>query len=145
MYVAKIFDELRVAHVVVFVLSLGMTLFMLVGVIRPFLRRVHKEKRQIAELLCQLPAEMDVEELILEALAGELWSMHTSQMMLLGSKMQRAGGCFPAILKPIVEDSKASYHLWAIGQMLQSPYAQHSWFSEQIFCKIGQVLSKVSP
>ena len=72
MYVAKIFDGMRVAHVVVFVLSLCMMLFILLGMIRPFLKRIHKENRQIAELLCQLPAEMDVEELILEALAGEL-------------------------------------------------------------------------
>lgn len=68
---ATIFDELRVAHVVVFVLSLCMMFFMLLAVIRPLLKRVHKEKRQVAELLCQLPPEMDVEELIREALAGE--------------------------------------------------------------------------
>jgi hypothetical protein len=58
------FDSMRTAHIAVFVISLGWALLLWLVLARPMLRRAGKESRQIAEMLSQLPAEMDVEGLV---------------------------------------------------------------------------------
>jgi hypothetical protein len=64
------FDSLRTSHVAVFVVSVGLALFLWLGLVRPMLARARKESRQMAEMLSQLPAEMDVEALVGQALAA---------------------------------------------------------------------------
>jgi hypothetical protein len=67
--VQGMFDQMRVAHITVFVISLVWALFLWLGLARPMLRRSGKESRQIAEMLSQLPPEMDVEGLVAQAIA----------------------------------------------------------------------------
>lgn len=62
------FSQLRTVHVAVLVISLAWALTMWLALVRPMLRRAGKESRQIAEMLSQLPAEMDVEGLVAQAL-----------------------------------------------------------------------------
>lgn len=62
------FDQMRIAHISVFVISLVWALVLWLGIVRPMLRRSGKESRQIAEMLSQLPAEMDVEGLVGQAI-----------------------------------------------------------------------------
>jgi len=66
--VQGMFEQLRTAHIAVFVISLAWGLLLWLGLVRPMLRRSGKESRQIAEMLSQLPAEMDVEALVGQAL-----------------------------------------------------------------------------
>ncbi|KAI8475137.1 MAG: hypothetical protein J3K34DRAFT_517581 [Monoraphidium minutum] len=68
--VSGVFGNLRTLHVIVFAGSLALAAWVAVGAVRPFMRRNAKETRQIAELLSQLPAEMDVEALVATAVAG---------------------------------------------------------------------------
>lgn len=77
------FSQLRTAHTVVFVFSLLGGLVLWLGLVRPTLKSAGKETRQIAEMLSQLPPEMDVEGLIMQVLVagGQGW-------------WQGAGGCW---------------------------------------------------
>jgi hypothetical protein len=65
-----VLDQLKLVHIVIFLLSLGGCLFFLLALVRPFLRRTSKETRQIAEMLSQLPNDMDLEALVGQALAA---------------------------------------------------------------------------
>lgn len=58
------------AHVILFVLSLVLSLLFLLLIFRPFIRRTAIEARQVAELLSQLPPEMDVEGLVASAMTS---------------------------------------------------------------------------
>jgi hypothetical protein len=60
---------MRVAHVVVFVISILWAMIMWLMIVRPMLKNSGKESRQIAEMLSQLPPEMDVEGLVTQAIA----------------------------------------------------------------------------
>ncbi|GFR48517.1 hypothetical protein Agub_g10412 [Astrephomene gubernaculifera] len=64
------FGKVRMAHVILFVLSLLMAVLFLVAMFRPFIRRTAIEARQVAELLSQLPPEMDVEGLVASAMTS---------------------------------------------------------------------------
>jgi hypothetical protein len=55
---------------VVFVLSLVGALLLWLALIRPTLKRAGRETRQIAEMLSQLPPEMDVEAIIAQVVLG---------------------------------------------------------------------------
>lgn len=68
--VEDMFSQVRVVHYLIFALSLVGALFLWLGVIRPHLKQSHKETRQIAEMLSQLPPEMDVEGLVAQAMVG---------------------------------------------------------------------------
>lgn len=68
--VEDIFNQLRTAHTVVFVFSLLGALVLWLGLIRPTLQHAGRETRQIAEMLSQLPPEMDVEGLIAQVLVA---------------------------------------------------------------------------
>jgi hypothetical protein len=63
------FDQMRIAHVVVFVISILWALITWLMIVRPMLKHSGKESRQIAEMLSQLPPEMDVEGLVTQAIA----------------------------------------------------------------------------
>lgn len=67
--VSAIFDRIRMGHIIVFVMSMLGGILVMLGMFRPYLRQAGKETRQIAEMLSQLPPEMDVEGLIRQALA----------------------------------------------------------------------------
>ncbi|GLC33063.1 hypothetical protein PLESTB_000374500 [Pleodorina starrii] len=62
------FGKVRMAHIILFVLSLALCLLFLIFMFRPFIRRTAIEARQVAELLSQLPPEMDVEGLVASAM-----------------------------------------------------------------------------
>jgi hypothetical protein len=62
--------QVRTVHVVVFVLSLFGALLLWLGLVRPTLKAAGKESRQIAEMLSQLPPEMDVEAIIAQVVLG---------------------------------------------------------------------------
>lgn len=57
-------------NIVLLVLSILLAAFFLLFMVQPFLDRARKESRRIAELLSQLPAELNVEKLVQEALVG---------------------------------------------------------------------------
>jgi predicted metal-binding membrane protein len=63
------FDQMRIAHIVVFVITLAWAFVMWLWLVRPMLKHSGKESRQIAEMLSQLPPEMDVEGLVAQAIA----------------------------------------------------------------------------
>lgn len=63
------FANVRTVHIVLFVISWLLAIAFLVFMFRPLMRRVATESRQVAELLSQLPPEMDVEGLVAQAMA----------------------------------------------------------------------------
>jgi hypothetical protein len=68
--VQNIFVQVRTIHTVVYVLSLFGALLLWLALVRPTLKRAGKESRQIAEMLSQLPADMDVEAIIAQVVLG---------------------------------------------------------------------------
>ncbi|GLI64845.1 hypothetical protein VaNZ11_008226 [Volvox africanus] len=64
------FGKVRMAHIILFVLSLALAMVFLLFMFRPFIRRTAIEARQVAELLSQLPPEMDVEGLVASAMTS---------------------------------------------------------------------------
>jgi hypothetical protein len=93
-----VLNQLKLVHIVIFLLSLGGCLFFLLALVRPFLRRTSKETRQIAEMLSQLPNDMDLEALVGQALAaggcraGMGWwvtlkvTLHTRKQLAIGQQ-----------------------------------------------------------
>lgn len=65
------FGQVRMAHIILFVLSICLAILFLATMFRPFIRRTAIEARQVAELLSQLPPEMDVEGLVASAMASK--------------------------------------------------------------------------
>jgi hypothetical protein len=68
--VEHIFVQVRTVHTVVFVLSLFGALLLWLALVLPTLKCAGKESRQIAEMLSQLPPEMDVEGIIAQVVLG---------------------------------------------------------------------------
>ncbi|KAG2426220.1 hypothetical protein HXX76_013200 [Chlamydomonas incerta] len=64
------FQEVVIMHVVLFVLLVLVFAVFVFGLLMPMLRRMHKEKRRITEMLSQLPTEVDVMKLITLAITG---------------------------------------------------------------------------
>ena len=54
----------RVIHVILLLITLVGGIALLVLMVLPFLTAISKESRRVAELLAQLPAEMDVEGMV---------------------------------------------------------------------------------
>ncbi|KAG2493479.1 hypothetical protein HYH03_008295 [Edaphochlamys debaryana] len=65
------FSQVRMAHIILFVISLVLAVLFLSMMFRPFIRRTAIEARQVAELLSQLPPEMDVEGLVASAMTSK--------------------------------------------------------------------------
>jgi hypothetical protein len=54
----------KVIHVILLLITLGGGLALLMLMVLPFLSAISKESRRVAELLAQLPPEMDVEAIV---------------------------------------------------------------------------------
>jgi hypothetical protein len=63
-YVISVYTHCLSIHVAAFVLTCVIMLSYLVVVLRPFLNKISCETRRIAELLSQLPPDIDVEGLL---------------------------------------------------------------------------------
>lgn len=63
-------SQVRVVHEAIFALSLIGAIALWLGLVRPTLRRAARETAQIAEMLSQLPPEMDVEGIIAQVVLG---------------------------------------------------------------------------
>ncbi|GLC67719.1 hypothetical protein PLESTF_000598300 [Pleodorina starrii] len=66
--VVALYTRVEVFHVVVFVLSWLLAGLFLFGMLRPFMGHTQRETERIAEMLSQLPADVDVEGLLNKAL-----------------------------------------------------------------------------
>ncbi|EFJ44860.1 hypothetical protein VOLCADRAFT_94888 [Volvox carteri f. nagariensis] len=66
--VVALYMRVEVFHVVVFVLSWLLAGLFLFGMLRPFMGHTQRETERIAEMLSQLPADVDVEGLLNKAL-----------------------------------------------------------------------------
>eukprot|EP00882_Tetradesmus_deserticola_P028078 GHRQ01031256.1.p1 GENE.GHRQ01031256.1~~GHRQ01031256.1.p1 ORF type:complete len:320 (+),score=90.34 GHRQ01031256.1:903-1862(+) len=69
--VQQSFVQLRTIHTVVFVMSLFGAILLWLALVRPTLKRAGKESLQIAEMLSQLPPQMDAEAIIAQVVLGE--------------------------------------------------------------------------
>ncbi|GIL43535.1 hypothetical protein Vafri_1240, partial [Volvox africanus] len=77
--VVALYMRVEVFHVVVFVLSWLLAGLFLFGMLRPFMGHTQRETERIAEMLSQLPADVDVEGLLNKALIsikGEAVAAH---------------------------------------------------------------------
>ncbi|WIA17635.1 hypothetical protein OEZ85_014441 [Tetradesmus obliquus] len=86
--VEEIFAQVRVVHEAIFALSLIGAIALWLGLVRPTLRRAARETAQIAEMLSQLPPEMDVEGIIAQVGLGE----DEDDAAAAGKKGPRQGG-----------------------------------------------------
>ncbi|KXZ44102.1 hypothetical protein GPECTOR_73g623 [Gonium pectorale] len=67
--ILAVFDDILIFHIVLFLLLFANFAAFLFFLLNPLLTRISKERRQIAELMSQLPLELDVERLVARALA----------------------------------------------------------------------------
>ncbi|PNH12265.1 Tiny macrocysts protein B [Tetrabaena socialis] len=65
------YSKVEVQQVAMFAVAWVWALAFLVLQLRPFVRNAHNEMRRIAELLSQLPAEVDVEGLVMRVIVGD--------------------------------------------------------------------------
>ena len=65
------FQNVLNLHIVLFVMSWILVLFFVTLVIKPFIKRIQMESRRVAELLSQLPTDMDVEALVAQVLGRQ--------------------------------------------------------------------------
>ncbi|KAG2445087.1 hypothetical protein HYH02_008954 [Chlamydomonas schloesseri] len=63
-HVHKAYEGVRMEAIILFVVGWVWAVIFLLLLLRPFLRRAHLEMRRIAELLSQLPPEVDVESMV---------------------------------------------------------------------------------
>ncbi|KAG2423147.1 hypothetical protein HXX76_015532 [Chlamydomonas incerta] len=68
--IIALFDRIMLLHIVLFLLLWVIFAGFLFILLNPLLRRVSKERRRIAELMSQLPLELDVEKLVGRALGA---------------------------------------------------------------------------
>jgi hypothetical protein len=101
--VQGMFDQMRIAHVVVFVISILWALITWLMIVRPMLKHSGKESRQIAEMLSQLPPEMDVEGLVTQAIART----GTRYLFSLGGGSQPLWGGLPVVTEDITPAATA--------------------------------------
>ncbi|KXZ50397.1 hypothetical protein GPECTOR_16g570 [Gonium pectorale] len=69
--ILDVFQGILIFHIVLFLLLFANFAVFLFLMLNPLLSRVTKERRQIAELMSQLPLELDVERLVERALAAD--------------------------------------------------------------------------
>ncbi|GFR51520.1 hypothetical protein Agub_g13936 [Astrephomene gubernaculifera] len=67
-YISVLFGRVVLLHIILFIFLFFCLLGFTVLLLNPFIKRIKKEKRRIAELLSQLPMELDVEKLVQRAL-----------------------------------------------------------------------------
>ncbi|PNH08057.1 Tiny macrocysts protein B, partial [Tetrabaena socialis] len=68
--VISLFSDISMFHVILFVILWIIFAAWIFVLLNPLCKRVAKERRRIAELLSQLPLELDVERLVCKALGG---------------------------------------------------------------------------
>ncbi len=78
MSTAQVFGQVSTLHAVGFALTLLIMLVFGVFMLRPLLTAASGETRRIAELLSQLPKEIDIEAVVQEVLAAEAGSSAAS-------------------------------------------------------------------
>ncbi|GFR46430.1 hypothetical protein Agub_g8004 [Astrephomene gubernaculifera] len=66
--ITRVFTSVMVLHIVLLLLLFLIFSAFLVFLLNPLLKRITKERRRIAELMSQLPLELDVEKLVARAL-----------------------------------------------------------------------------
>ncbi|GIL80540.1 hypothetical protein Vretimale_16032 [Volvox reticuliferus] len=69
-HIKKLFSNILLLHILLFVLLWFFLAGFYLLLLKPLLLRLAREKRHIAELLSQLPLELDVEKMVRAALAG---------------------------------------------------------------------------
>ncbi|KXZ55417.1 hypothetical protein GPECTOR_3g69 [Gonium pectorale] len=67
-FIVRLFDSILLLHIVLFMLLFVIFAGFMAFMLNPLMKRVVKERRRIAELMSQLPMELDVEKLIARAL-----------------------------------------------------------------------------
>ncbi|KAG2495797.1 hypothetical protein HYH03_006040 [Edaphochlamys debaryana] len=68
--ITSMYRTIIVLHVILFILLMVVFVFFILLVFMPLLRRMNQEKRRIAEMMSQLPNELDVMKLVSAALVG---------------------------------------------------------------------------
>ncbi|KAG2488728.1 hypothetical protein HYH03_012728 [Edaphochlamys debaryana] len=68
--ITQMYSTIIVLHVVLFILLMVVFVLFILLVFMPLLRRMNQEKRRIAEMMSQLPTELDVMKLVSAALVG---------------------------------------------------------------------------
>ncbi|KXZ42658.1 hypothetical protein GPECTOR_127g536 [Gonium pectorale] len=66
--IVRLFDNILLLHIILFILLFVIFAGFIAFMLNPLMKRVVKERRRIAELMSQLPMELDVEKLIARAL-----------------------------------------------------------------------------
>lgn len=88
------FSSERITHIVLLIICLAFVLGFLVVMFRPFLKHISKEPRRVAELLAQLPQDMDVEGLVEASWKHVLQVGETAKLL--------AVGCYAIVLQMLV-------------------------------------------
>ncbi|GLC63113.1 hypothetical protein PLESTB_001982100 [Pleodorina starrii] len=70
-FIKKLFSDILLLHILLFVLLWFFLAGFYAMLLKPLLIRLAREKRHIAELLSQLPLELDVEKMVRAAIAGQ--------------------------------------------------------------------------
>ncbi|GLI60724.1 hypothetical protein VaNZ11_002822 [Volvox africanus] len=68
--VMTLFDDLLILHVILLILFWAIFASFLIFLLNPLLKRISRERRRVAELMSQLPLELDVERLVARALGA---------------------------------------------------------------------------
>ncbi|GIL50723.1 hypothetical protein Vafri_6876 [Volvox africanus] len=68
--VMSLFDDLLILHVILLILFWAIFASFLIFLLNPLLKRISRERRRVAELMSQLPLELDVERLVARALGA---------------------------------------------------------------------------
>ncbi|KAG2501688.1 hypothetical protein HYH03_000190 [Edaphochlamys debaryana] len=89
--VQSAYKRVQVQQVALFAIAWVWALLFLVLQVRPLLRRASNEMRRIAELLSQLPSEVDVEGLVMAVVLGERATGPPHAAPIVGNKSLRVG------------------------------------------------------
>ncbi|GIL80928.1 hypothetical protein Vretifemale_9880, partial [Volvox reticuliferus] len=68
--IMTLFDDLLVLHVILLIMFWVIFSSFLIFLLNPLLKRISRERRRVAELMSQLPLELDVERLVARALGA---------------------------------------------------------------------------
>eukprot|EP00798_Chlamydomonas_sp_ICE-L_P028476 gene28476-31627_t len=89
--VLKVYSSVRDLHIVAFALTVALMLAFLVFMLRPFLQDSSREQRRIAELLCQLPSEIEVETLLKKVIVSSKHGSNNKVSQSLSRKQSTIG------------------------------------------------------
>ncbi|KAG2423145.1 hypothetical protein HXX76_015530 [Chlamydomonas incerta] len=92
----KLFNDILLLHIVLFLLLWVIFAGFLFLMLNPLIKRVSKERRRIAELMSQLPLELDVEKLVGRALTPPTVAGGGALVSGSGGSVTGVGGHLPA-------------------------------------------------